>query len=487
MTRATTIVALALAAGMAPQRGSAQGVRGDAVSTVRSIEIQPLRLDTIARGQVVENEDGTFTFEGQRVACTPGFAFCTRYIGTPVERAIAFVQDVGFTAWGLGARGLSATVSLRARAELGGAFLWPRSNDAFDAMLAYGELNRDRWRVRLGRQRTTGGLGFAGFDGASVLFEPLDRTTVEAYGGRSLARGLYEPRHEALRGIEDFVPDRNAYLIGAVAEAEPFAGTRLALRYQREIWSDRSALLSERASLDLSTDRIPLVRLVGAADWDFAFGRVGKAHLTARTAWPSLRSLSVEATARRYVPYFELWTIWGYFNPVAYHEAELRARAVPWPFATVTVFGGYRRYSEANAPVIFSPLIDDAMRVGASARFVLAHDITIDGGYVMERGFGAFLSSGDVAVSFAPIDRVTLTLDGTAFQQIEEFRVGEGVVWGGGGGAEFELGARSAISAGADVYRQTFENRPGQPDWNQLRLWAVLRLGFGRDAAMADR
>jgi hypothetical protein len=213
---------------------------------------------------------------------------------------------------------------------------------------------------------------------------------------------------------------------------------------------------------------------------------MGKAHATARAAWPALRALSVEATVRRYVPYFELWTIWGYFSPVAYHEAELRARATPWPAVTLSAFGGYRSYSDADAPVIFRPLIDDGMRVGGSARLALPRGITVDGGYVMERGFGAFLSSGDVAVTLSPTSRLTVTLDGSASQQIEQFRVGEGVVWGAGGAAEVRLGERSAISAGADLYRQTFDNRPGQPDWNQLRLWVVLRLGFGRDAAAAD-
>src|SRR5690606_34143497 len=171
-----------------------------------------------------------------------------------------------------------------------------------------------------------------------------------------------------------------------------------------------------------------VVLLDGAADWDFAFGHVGKAHVTARAAFPRLRGLSVEATARRYLPYFELWTIWGYFSPVAYHEGELRARATPWAFASVSIFGGYRSYSDASAPVIFSPLEDDGIRIGGSARLTLPRGVIIDGGYTMERGFGAFLSSGDLAVTFAPVPRLTLTLDGSAFQQIEEFRVGEGVV-----------------------------------------------------------
>jgi hypothetical protein len=36
------------------------------------------------------------------------------------------------------------------------------------------------------------------------------------------------------------------------------------------------------------------------------------------------------------------------------------------------------------------------------------------------------------------------------------------------------------------LYRQTFDNRPGQPDWNQLRAWALLRLGIGRDPGLRE-
>jgi hypothetical protein len=200
------------------------------------------------------------------------------------------------------------TAALRARADVSGDFIWPRSDDHFDAILAYAEYDREPFRVRLGRQRTTGGLGFYGFDGLSVLVERSRRWSVEAYGGRSLARGLYEPRNEALRGIEDFVPDRDAYLIGGWGEVEPLAGTVVSLRYQREIWSDRSALLSERASADARTDRFAPVSLSAGADYDFGFGNIGKANVTARLP---LGRFAVEATGRRYVPYFELWTIWA--------------------------------------------------------------------------------------------------------------------------------------------------------------------------------
>jgi len=76
------------------------------------------------------------------------------------------------------------------------------------------------------------------------------------------------------------VPDQDAYLLGAAVEGEPVAGTAVVGRYQREIWFDRSALVSERASLDVTSSTLPPLRVDASADWDFAFARFGKAHVT---------------------------------------------------------------------------------------------------------------------------------------------------------------------------------------------------------------
>jgi hypothetical protein len=40
------------------------------------------------------------------------------------------------------------------------------------------------------------------------------------------------------------------------------------------------------------------------------------------------------------------------------------------------------------------------------------------------------------------------------------------------------------LSGGADLYRQTYEDRPGALDWNQLRGWMTFRVGFGQDPGM---
>lgn len=482
MKRAWTAALAGLLALAGP--ADAQDLRGRLVTSARYVQIRPLDLDSVALASTVPDPDGGRLFEGRPVACVG--ETCTYYRSEDPEHAVVLTEDLSFTAWGLGMEGLSATVLLRGRLDAGGTFEWPRSDDPFDAILAYAELSRADYRLRLGRQRTLSGLGFSAFDGLEARYSPLDWLTLDGYGGRSLARGLEEPRHEALSALESFVPDQEAWLFGAAARMRARAGTGVGLRYQREILTNRGALISERASVDARTAALRPVLLEGAADWDVAFGRLGKAHLTAQLPVAD-RDLVLEATARRYLPYFELWTIWGFFSPVGYAEAELQARWAPRPGTTLWGSAALRDYEETDAPIIFFPLTDEARRFTAGARTRLRPGVTLDATYRLEDGFGSWLSSGDAALTWRPSERLSLGLRGSALQQIMEFRVGEGVVLGGGGLFEAELSRSLRLSAGVDVYRQTFENRPSAADWNQTRGWATLEVGFGEDPGLAGR
>jgi hypothetical protein len=480
--RPAAIVAFAAAVCAWPAAG--QSFRGTATSTGRYIQVRPISPDSVPLSEVERRPDGDY-HNGIRVICTAGFNTCARYVAGPVENAYVLTQDVSLTAWGLGLQGLSATFSLRGRADTGSDFVWPRSADAFDAMLAYAELDRGAWRIRAGRQRSASGLGFAGFDGASILFDATSRLQLEAFGGRSLARGLTEPRNEALRSIESFVLDRQAWLMGGTAWFEPYAGASLTARYQREIWSDRSGLLSERASIDFRSPLPGPFSLSASADYDFAFGRIGKASATVRAPLGGERPLWLELMGRRYVPWFELWTIWGFFEPAAWHEAELRASWRPSPSLFLSGYGGWRLYDDTQTEVILSELPDESQRAGLGAVWNTSEKLSLSGDYAIEKGFGAFLSSGNLRARYQVLEPLYVALDATAFQQIEEFRVGDGTVLGGGGAIGWEFSTRTSLDAGFNVYRQTFKGRPGSPDWNQARGWASLRIGFGREPGNA--
>jgi hypothetical protein len=474
-----TFVALAL---VAPPV-AAQGVRGVATTSSRFVELRGLRADTLAEGQLTVDASGRVIFNGRAVPCVPDVP-CVVYGAGEREQGLVVTQDIRLTAWGLGARGLSATAFVRARAQAGD-FAWPRAEDAFDALIAYVEYDRAPFRARLGRQIASGGLGFSSFDGASVRFESGALVSGELYGGRSLARGVYEPRSEVLQAFEDFVPDPTVLLFGGAVDARPFGGVDVSLRYQREIFSDRSGLASERASAEAVISAFAPVSIVAATDYDFAFGRFGRTDLRAR--FPLSNGFSVEARARRYVPYFELWTIWGFFDPVAWKEAEA---ALGWQagtgfgaFASVSI----RRYDETGTAIFGPPLERDTRRYVASGWWqVPGGTWRLDGSFRHESGAGASYGGGDVAGTWRTSEGTSLRAWLTRFEQVEEFRVGEGHVLGGGIDGSWRVNQRWSLEGGAGLYHHS-STRIDSPDWNQRRAWLSLRLEFGDDPGLRAR
>jgi len=464
----------------APPPAAAQDFRGHSSTLVRYLEVRPLGRDTVPRSQVTEGPDGSLEYQGRPVTCIGDR--CVFFVSRSEERTALLTEDVRFTSWGFGVRGLSATVHARGREGLAGDFDWPRSEDRFDLLTGYVELAREEFDVRLGRQRARSGLGFSSYDGLSVEGDPLDWLSVEAYGGRSLARGLHDPRHEVLEGLTSFLPDRNAYLLGAAARFEPVARATIRARYQREIWSDRSALVSERASIDASTGLFRPFSVEASVDWDVGFDRLGKSRVS--ISYPAADGdLLFEAAGRHYVPYFEMWTIWGFFSPVGYDEVQGRVRWVVEPDLSVWGAAGRRWYGEANVSGFGSPLTDAGWRASAGGRW-RPGVISLEGSYRVEKTPGAFLSSAHLAARWSRGEWLDVSLHGSASQQIEEYRVGEGMVAGGGADASVEIVPSLSVSGGVEMYRRFFDNRPSAVDWNQLRAWTQVRVGVGGDPGL---
>ncbi len=476
-------LALLVAATGMTDSAAAQGARGTATTTARYFEFRPVARDTVPRSEVTRR-DGRFFFGDRPASCGP--LVCTVRRPGSVAGGVSLSQTLSATAWGLGVQGLSARVLVRSRFEVGDEFVWPRSRDNFDAVLAYAQLVRDDYRIRVGRLRNASGLGFTGYDGAHVRVRPVPELRVAAYGGRSLARALNEPRNEILIGRDDFVLDEDAWLVGAMAEVEPRRGTVITARYQREIWGDRSGLVSERASLDVRSRLLAPVRVEGSVDWDVAFDRIGKSHLTLSVPVPGA-SVEVEGTYRHYVPYFELWTVWGFFDPTGYDEGEIRATWAPRHDLDVWGSAALRGYADTDTQGFLSPLEDRTVRVGLGGRWRPAPRWQLRARYDLEHGFGAFLSSGQLQARWQATPDLRLRARATAFQQIQEFRVGEGAVVGGGLGGSLELWAGMRLQGSVDLYHQMWQNRPSAMDWDQVRGWTSLSVPFGGDPGMRGR
>lgn len=460
----------------------AQGFRGWVGTTVQVVELRPFGRDTVPRSEVWADSTGA-TYHGVRPVSCMVSEWCTVYVALPKDQVVAGTQDLSLTAWGFGLEGLSFTTLLRGRAHAGSDLLWPRSDDAFDAMLAYAQLQRGSFRVRAGRQEIRSGLGFPAFDGGSVTYTGTS-TQVEAYAGRSLARGLREPVNEALKGIEDYFVDEGVHLFGASARKR-LKGAVFTARYQREVFADRSGLVAERGSVDMTT-AVPNVRVEASLDYDFALDRVGKSHLTVGFPLEGGRLL-LEATARHYVPYFQLSTIWGFFDPVSYSELEVRGSWAPGARLGLWASGARRSYGDPEAQVLLGPLTDTGWKAGAGARWQIARGWTLDGSYRLDWGPGAFLSSGDAALRFSAWERLTLALTGTSFQQIEEFRVGDGRALGGGLSFDLSVTDRTNFAGGASILRHRDGGSVFTSPWDQARAWTSLRVAIGEDPGLANR
>jgi hypothetical protein len=457
----------------------AQGVRGTLGSTTRYVELRPLRLDTIPIEQATQRADGTWIHQNAVVACDS--VVCTLYGTGPLQHSLAATHDANFTAWGFGVEGLSATAVLRARSHLSGEFRLPHADIEAEALLAYAELVRARYRLRVGRQRELSGLGFSGFDGVDVLVEPARLVRVQLYGGRSLARAVQQPLGRAFQDVEerDFVRDRDAILVGGEAGLETRAGDMLALRFQGEIWADRAGLLSERALLVGRTVALAPLTLNGSVEYDVGFGRWGKAHLDAR--YPLFPALAVEARLRRHVPFFEYWTIWGLFSPVAYHEAELRASWTPRTSLGGWAAGSYRRYAPHHTQLFGSALETESVSALAGAAWRPSERLALDASLRAEGPVGAFSYGADAAVDWRASPRVQLSAHALLADQLQEFRVGAAALAGAGVSFDVRLMPELRAGGGVSAYRQLRADRPGGLDWTQRRGWAALHWDIGRD------
>jgi len=472
----------ATACALVPHPASSQSYRGWTASSLQVVELRPLGLDTVPRSEVLTDADGRFFFEGHEVTCVIS-SLCTGYLPLPDQTTVAATQDLSLTAWGLGVQGLSVTGLLRARAHTGGDLVWPRSDDELDVLLAYAQLERGALRFRAGRLDSRSGLGFTAFDGGSATYA-FRAVRGELYGGRSLARGLREPQSEALRGLDEFLPDKGVLLVGASAGGR-VRGVDVTARYQREILSDRSSLVSERTSLDASTT-LPRVRILASLDYDFAFERVGKGHVTLSSPLRDGRWLT-ELSARRYVPYFDLSTLWGFFEPVSYSEITGRVGWSPGATLGAWLSGGWRTYGDSKTTVVLEPMRDTGWRADAGARWQVGPDWWVDGRYGLEWGPGGFLSSADAAVRYRVSERLSASASFLTFQQIEEYRLGEGRAFGGGASADLELSDRASLAGGFSLIRHRDGGNVFTSPWNQGRAWTHLRFDLGDDPGLAAR
>ena len=457
MKRATRVLAAALAAlaaaALGPATLRAQAFRLHWTTTAQYVELRPIAYDS-----------GTGAYEA-----------------LPVAYAAPLTQDAEVSAWGLGVDGLRAYALLRGRAALGSELVWPRYGDHFDVLAAYLELQRQTWRLRLGRQQRSSALGWYAFDGLTAGWQPVPALRVEGYGGRGLQRATLQPYDSpALLALDPLRPDQGTILLGAVVSAVPFPRASFSAIYQREVLADQSGLVSERAAVDGRIGIGSFLTLSGSADADLAERWIGKASASAAVRIGGGTFVSLEAF--RYRPTLDLTTIWGAFVPESNngYSASLQVAA-----ATDLSFSGaftYRKWQPLSAGSPFLVDVPDDQKeltVGAHAR---RGPIALEGSYHLELGFGGDQSGGDLSVAWAPQDGWRAGLSGTAFQQTDMVRVTGGTVFGIGFQVRTPLGRRLGLSADVNRYFQRKLHGTTGVDWNQTRASLTFDWTMGADA-----
>jgi len=482
-TRKTGVPLIALAiigAVLTAPPAQAQEWRGRAATRVQYIELRPYRLDSVpvANTAVV---GGRSRFNGRLVTCAPAAAYCFFYDAADEVSTAPVVQDLDLTAWGFGVEGLRVHLSARFRASLGDEEFWPRSDDNFDLIRGFVELQRRQYRFRVGRDFQVSGLGYYGYDGASaeVRFPP-GRIELEAYGGWGLARGLAEPvTSDALASLDEFQPRRRNYLFGFRASARPIPNGSVEAIYQKEIQTNRSTIASERVAFDASYQPVRDVSIQGHADYDLGTGWWGKAGATVGVT--PIPELYVEGRLFRYRPVFDLLTIWAAFSPVPYTGYGMAVAVRPRPDLSIRLEGERRDYADTEAEVPFIVTTDRTWRAGASANWQASRQIDVQGSYYLDFTFGSALSGGEARINASPLDKLTLGARFSAFQQLGEFRVGEGRVWSIGGNIKYDAPIGTVWGA-VDRYRHDRRDpEAGLPDWNQLRASFGLAFYIGSE------
>ena len=476
----TAIAFLALAAiwgGWAASGLHAQQWRARAATRIQYVEGRTLVLDSVPVAQVAGSGPQR-QFGEILVSCTPGAEYCYYYgSGDEISTVPTFV-DLDLSVFDLGVEGLRFYASTRFRSALGAAEekFWPRTDENVELLAAYAELNRPWFRVRLGRDWKVSGLGFYGYDGGSLVFRYRPaRVELEAYGGWGLERGLpVRVTSDALESFGEFQPVDDNYLFGFRGSFGPFKGLAAEAVYQREIETDRSGITSERLALEASY-RSPDNRWLveGSGDYDLATGWWGKGN--AKLGYWATRQVYLEGRLFRYRPVFSLQTIWVAFSPVAYRGWGLAAGLGPYKDVSARLELDRRDYSDAEAEVSYYATTERTWRGRVWVRWQPRLKWGLEGAFWREWGYGSALSSGNLKFNYLLFPDLTLGARVGAFQQIWEFRVGEGFVWNLGADARWRTRV-GTLWAAVDGYRHDRKDDAALDDWTQLR--AALGISY---------
>jgi len=463
----------------APAAAQDYRVRIDA--RAQSVWFRGLVPDSVLASSLTASADGGFvTPDGHAVRCGAG-EYCFFFRPGPKLWSAPVATSASIVMWGLGVEGLSLRASARALADLGDNSVWPGTEPPVQLIEGLLEYQRSAFLARVGRQLVSSRLEAIGFDGGWLRYR-LARIDLDVtgYAGWGLGQAaVVSPMSPALNPLDEFRP-RDRQIVAGAEAAWLYRNVDLRAEYRREIDPQDDYFVSERGALSLLT-RIRSLRLTSGLDYNIAEGHLGNADVTATYFRPKF---SVSAGARRYRPYFSLWTLWGAFSPVPYTAFNVSGETRVARAVSLHARAERYSYDDAEVSTALVPQLEDRgwrARIGATA--TLAERWTLDGNYGIERGPGASSRSADAAVTFTPGGMMTFDLYAGALARPLELRYYDARSRWVGGRAQLQLRPERRLWADAALVSDD-RDRPdaSASSLDQLRLRAGVSITFGSGA-----
>ncbi|NOT07412.1 MAG: hypothetical protein HOP28_04315 [Gemmatimonadales bacterium] len=476
--------ALALLLVVAAEPAAAQSWRLRFDVAAQRVSFRGVTADSVPESGVVAGPTGgPVTSDGFAAYCY-GDGFCRFYRPGSIRSGLPASGSTDLTLWGLGITGLRIRVNARLLRDLSGNRLWPGTTPALRLVEGFAEYTRDRFTGRMGRLLELGRLGNAGtggLDGVRATWQSAPRgVLLGGYLGWGLARGTTLPvTSPAVNPLAEYQPEQRQFVAGALAGLH-LGEVDAELEYRREVDPFTDYFVSERAAISLQGGVLPRVRVVAGADYNIAEGRWGSAEgsvaYTGNLLWATLG-------ARRYRPFFDLWTVWGVFNPVPYAGVNGSLTVGPVKGVRVGARGEWFRYDPAEVITPNVTLEDSGWRWGVDATYAPGTQWQAETRVHGEARPGASSSGFDGAFTWRPNDALTLSARGGSLERPLELRFQDaGVIWAGGS-ATWRSGERWSLGMSVDRYWES-RDRPDAAsfDWNQWRVSARVSLTLRSDA-----
>ena len=467
---------------------AAQGYRLRLDARYQAVSFRGVELDSIPVSQVVQRPgQGPTSPDGFAVDCgtsTPGYCFFFRPGARLRGQPLTTTADL--TAWGFGVPGLTIRASGRVATDLNDGAAWPATEPNLVVTEGYAEYASGTVSGRLGRQLVSGRLGYQGFDGARATYRASAAgLEVTGYGGWGLARAVAIPvTSPALNPLDDFQPRNGQLLVGAdVSWRRRWFDLRG--EYRREVDPKVDYFVAERAAASAEVYPLRKVRLAGGAEYDFANGWWGSAEASASY---TERRWYGTVEARRYRPFFDLWTIWGAFSPVPFRS--VRANAAVEPVKGLWIRGQGERYwfdeDGADTPLVTAE--DRGWRAQVSASATVATRWTLEAGLRSEFGPGASSRTIDGGIVWRPSDAVLLAARGGTLDRPLEFRFSDARVDWVSVMGDVKLSSRFRLASDFGWFAES-RRRPDAAafDLNQVRVSTRLVVSFGSSADRLPR